>query len=92
MKPKSFWLTLFAVVACIGCCSVPLYALFVGSAGLAMLLDQTLMEIQKCILPLAILGMGYWIYQRRHVKKRCCASSNSECGNDHCRTDAGEER
>lgn len=92
MKPKSFWLTVIAVVACIGCCSVPLYALFIGSAGLAVLLSQTTLELLKCVLPLAVLGVGYWIYQKRQAKKRCCTSEQTECGNDHCATHSGDKR
>lgn len=91
-KSKSLWLTIIAVVACIGCCSVPLYAIFVGSAGLAVLLSQTTVEILKCVLPLGVLGVGYWVYQKRQAKKICCTSENAKCGNDHCGTHSGDER
>ena len=90
-KSKSLWLSIAALVACAGCCSVPLYALFVGSAGLAVLLSQTTVEILKCVLPLAVLGVGYWIYQKRQTKKRCCAAANAECGTDQCGTHSGDK-
>lgn len=86
MKPKSLWLTIVAVVACIGCCSVPLYALLIGSAGLAALLNQTTLEIVKCALPLVVFAVGYLIYYKHQVKKRCCASARAECGKNQCST------
>ena len=83
-KPTSFWLTIAAIVACIGCCSIPLYALFVGSVGLAVLLNETTAAILKCALPLAVLGIGYWVYQKRQARKRCCSSPQAECNSQKC--------
>lgn len=91
-KSKSLLLTMMAAIVCIGCCSVPLYAMFVGSAGLSVFLGQTATEILECVLPLAVLGVGYWIYQKRQAKKICCTSENAKCGNDHCGTHSGDER
>jgi len=85
-KPTSLWLSIAAIVACIGCCSVPLYALFVGSASLAVLLNETAAEILKCALPFVVLGVGYWAYQRHQARKRCCPSAKSECGSQQCAT------
>lgn len=83
-KPTSLWLTIVAIIGCIGCCSLPLYALFVGSAGFAVLLNETTSEILKCALPFVILGIGYWVYQKRQARKRCCPSPQSECGSQQC--------
>lgn len=83
-KPKSLWLTIAAALACIGCCSVPLYALFIGSAGITLLWNGAFIEVLKCILPLVILAIGYWTYQKRKTSKQCCSSPESGCSNKKC--------
>ena len=89
-KPASLWLTIAAIIACIGCCSIPLYALFIGSAGFAVLLNETTAEILKCALPLAILGIGYLLYRKRQTRNRCCSSPQAECNSQKCAREPGD--
>ena len=89
-KHTSVWLTITAIIACIGCCSIPLYALFVGSAGLVVLLNETTTEILKCALPFALIGISYWVYHKRQAKKRCCSSPQAECNSLKCECVTGD--
>lgn len=91
-KPKSLWLTIAAIIACVGCCSVPLYALFAGGTGLTLLLNGAAMEILKCALPLVLFGIGYLLYRKHQAKKRCCPSPQGECSTQKCATQPGSKR
>lgn len=91
-KPKSLWLAIVGIVACIGCCSIPLYTLFAGATGLAMLWSDATAEVLKCVLPLMVFGIGYLLYRKRQARKRCCPSPQSECNDQKCASEPSSER
>lgn len=83
-RPKRLWLTMLALTACAACCAIPLYTLLIGTTGLAVIWSDTATEIVKCLIPLALLGAGYWFYRKHQAKKNCCASPQEDCNNQQC--------
>lgn len=85
---------IFAVtIACIGCCTIPLLSLMALGSCFAVLGAFTKangIDILLCLLPLAMILMGYFWYQKCSLKK-CCSSPKSECGNKKCSTELQEK-
>ncbi len=92
---KSKWLTLSIVVACAGCCTIPLFAILTGTAGVGMmsiLWSEKTLEIFKCLVPLLIVGMagvGYFFYRKYKVKKQCCDTPQTTCSDKQCSAKSG---
>lgn len=88
MKAKKYWLALLAV-ACVGCCAIPFAALLAGASGVGLLvwqLDEAVLEILLCLLPLVFLFAGYMFYRHQQRKSECCDKPASECSQTQCAT------
>ncbi|RYY74008.1 MAG: hypothetical protein EOO52_14120 [Gammaproteobacteria bacterium] len=83
---KSGWLLLTLVIACIGCCAVPLYTIVVGISGvgaLVGLMNFKTIEMLICLAPLLLIAI--YLHLRRHQSKKvCCSTPSTECDSTQC--------
>lgn len=85
---KSKWLIFTAAIACIGCCTVPLYLIIAGASSvgvLAAMMNKQNLEVLICLAPLALIA-GYFMYKRYQAKKTCCSTPTNECSDTNCGT------
>jgi len=47
-------------IACVACCAIPSMGIAIGSASIAGLAIYS----EKAAAGIAVIGLGYWIYQR----------------------------
>lgn len=83
---KSKWIVSIAAIACIGCCTIPLFTILVGASGISFvaLLDHKNLDLLVCLLPLLIMLVGYFMYKRQQAKNVCCNSPSDECSKTQC--------
>lgn len=87
-RSKVKWGVLALSIACIGCCTIPLFSVVTIGSGLAILGGFTKeggIEVLLCLLPVVLMVIGYVWYQKHQLKK-CCPSPQSECNNKKCST------
>jgi hypothetical protein len=87
------WGILAATIACIGCCTIPLFSLVAMGSSFAVLSSfakNSGIDILLCLLPLIMISIGYIGYRKRHLKK-CCSTPQSGCENIKCSTEPQEK-
>ncbi len=85
MNKRQITLLLAAAVACVGCCTLPIYALITGVISLSAVgavFTPRLIEMLICLIPLILIS-GYWLYRRRQ-QKRCCPTPGNNCSDSQC--------
>ena len=95
MSPqKSKWIIFTAVLACIGCCAIPLYAVIASATSiglLAALISKKNIEVLVCLAPLLLIAIGYYFYRHKN-REKCCNSNTRECSSTHCNITKGEHQ
>lgn len=83
---KSKWIIFTAAIACMGCCAIPLYVIVAGTSGiglLTVLMSEESLDMLVCLVPLLLIAIGYYVYERKN-RKACCTSPKSECSKTQC--------
>jgi hypothetical protein len=84
---KSKLFIVVSAIACIGCCTIPLYAILAGATGMGLttiLLNEDTIEVLKCLLPFLLFGLGYFLYRQYQAKKYCCSLPRDKCTSQQC--------
>jgi len=84
----SKWIIISGAIACIGCCAIPLYALFVGTfsmGAMVFLLKSISSELLFCLAPL-VIAASYFLYRRCQYRKHCCTEPSGHCNRTQCDT------
>ncbi|MES2674009.1 MAG: hypothetical protein V4660_07185 [Pseudomonadota bacterium] len=92
-RSKVRWGILAAVIACIGCCTIPLFSLVAIASSFAVLgsfAKNSGIDILLCLIPLVMILIAYIGHHKRHLKK-CCPTPQSGCDNKKCSTEPQEK-
>jgi len=84
---KSKWLVFTAILACAGCCAIPLSTIIWGISSASLLaaaMNGKYLELLFCVIPLLIMFLFYWMYKRHQTKMACCTSPQQECNENKC--------
>lgn len=84
--PISKILLAIAAVACIGCCTIPFYAIVAAASGFGVFAVTNTADWDAliCFLPLVMILVGYGIYKRYPVNRSCCSGPKDNCRENQC--------